>query len=363
MNDIEIIVSLLGIKGIGNSSVFKLYDKFKSFKEIENYFKNKENSKYYKNFHDINRAFIENTGNKYMDILSKYDGKLLTFLDDYYPTYLKHIFNPPVLLHYIGSVERINSGFKNIAIIGSRKATEYGKRAAYDLGYNLSKYNVNVLSGLAYGVDVYAHMGTVDGGGFPIGVIGNGLDQVYPRENEGTYDDVKKRGVLLTEEFLFSKPAPYKFPMRNRIISGIADAIVVIEAGEKSGSLITANYGLDNGKSIFALPGSVYSQMSKGSNKLIKEGAFLMESYRDLVDVLNLKDVSYMEKTDIEITFKGLERDILDILSEYGIMTLEKICENFDNPVDQVVSIVTALEMKGVIKNIGIDEYFIEKNH
>ena len=363
LNDVEIIVSLLGVKGLGNSSVFKLYDKFKSFKKIEEYFKNENNPKLYKNFYDIKNAFEFNKGEDYIKILQKYNGKLVTFFEEHYPIYLRHIYNPPVLLQYIGSIERINSAVKNIAIIGSRKATGYGRRAAYDLGYNLSKYNVNIISGLAYGVDVYAHMGTIDGGGFPVGVIGNGIDQVYPRENEETYINVKKKGVLLTEEFLFSKPAPYKFPMRNRIISGIADAIVVIEAGEKSGSLITANYGLENGKTILALPGNVYSEMSKGSNKLIKEGAFLLDSYRDLVDIFNLKEKNF-DKPDLQKEHLGkMENLIINILSQYGSMTLEKICENFDKDINQVIATVTSMEMKGIIKNIGVDEYFVEKNH
>lgn len=363
LNDVEIIVSLLGVKGIGNLSVFKLYDKFKSFKKIEEYFKNENNKKLYKNFYDIKNALETNKGKEYIKSLQKYNGNLITFFDDNYPIYLRHIYNPPVLLQYIGSIEKINSNVKNIAIIGSRKATGYGRRAAYDLGYNLSKYNVNIISGLAYGVDVHAHVGTIDGGGFPVGVIGNGIDQIYPKENEKTYNDVKEKGVLLTEEFLFSKPAPYKFPLRNRIISGIADAIVVIEAGERSGSLITANYGLENGKTILALPGSIYSEMSRGSNKLIKEGAFLLDSYKDLVDILNLEEKKFVDSSCQNENLGKMEKIIINILSQYGTMTLEKICENFDKDINQVIATITSLEMKGIIKNIGVDEYFIEKNH
>lgn len=352
------------MKGIGNQTVFRLYNELKGFENIEKHIEKENCRKLSVSPEIIKKALNDKKGREYIDLLNKYGGSAMSFFEDCYPMPLRHIYNPPIMLQYIGSMEKFNSAHKNIAIIGSRKASDYGKRVAYDLGYKLSGYDVNIISGLAYGVDVYAHMGTLDGGGFPVGVIGNGLDQVYPRENAAIYEKIKKKGLLLTEEFLFSKPAPHKFPLRNRIISGIADALIIVEAGEKSGSLITANYGLDYGKTIFAVPGGIYSEMSKGSNKLIKEGALLLDSYEDVVKELELKEKISSEKfLNISGDLENSEKNILELFYQYGVLSIEKICEILDNDIEQVISTVTALEIKGIVKNIGVNEYFVEKKH
>ena len=202
--------------------------------------------------------------------------KVLTILDGAYPQRLKEIYLPPIVLFYRGNLSLLNQ--RAVAIVGSRDHSKYAKDCIRELIPVLINDNIVVISGLARGVDTLAHEETLKVNGNTIAVIGSGLDVVYPPENSKLYDVIAKKGLILSEYPLQSRPLKFHFPYRNRIIAGLSHGVCVIEAKEKSGSLITANLALTENREVFAVPGSIFSIHSKGTNSLIEAGACLVSS-------------------------------------------------------------------------------------
>ena len=206
--------------------------------------------------------------------------KIININEREYPQALKKIYDPPISLYVKGNIKKLNN--KNIGIVGCRECTTYGKKSAEYFAYNLSKQNINIVSGLAKGIDSYAHLGSLNTGN-TIAVLGNGLDMIYPKENlELANEIIKKGGTIISEYPCGSKPDKMKFPARNRIISGISSGIIVIEAKEKSGTLITVDFALEQGRDVFVVPGNINSINSVGTNDLIKQGARLVTTYEDI---------------------------------------------------------------------------------
>lgn len=209
--------------------------------------------------------------------------KVINKKDENYPKALLNISNPPEKLFVLGN-ETILDNF-GIAIVGSRNCTKYGEEVAKSIAYNLSKYNINVVSGMAKGIDSAAHIGTIMGKGKTIAVLGSGFKHIYPKENmELLKDIINSGGAVITEYEENTLPKPENFPKRNRIISALSQGVVVVEAGKRSGSLITAEIALEEGKEVFAVPGNVTSRTSKGTNELIKDGAKLVENVIDILE-------------------------------------------------------------------------------
>ena len=212
--------------------------------------------------------------------------KQLKYTDNLYPKLLKEIPDNPVYIFVKGDVTVLNS--TSYAIVGSRKSSISGIKIARSLAYKIAKENINVVSGLAYGIDTAAHIGALDyKQGKTIAVLGNGLleKDIYPKENLSLFKEIISRGgVIISEYVIGTKPEKYHFPARNRIISGLSEKIVVVEAGIKSGSLITVDFALEQGRDVYAVPGNILEVNSKGVNNLIKEGAKLLDSYEDLND-------------------------------------------------------------------------------
>ena len=206
--------------------------------------------------------------------LQKQKVKVITILDGAYPQRLREIYLPPILLFYRGNLSLINQ--RSVAIVGSRDHSKYAKDCIHELIPALVNDGIVVISGLARGVDTLAHEETLKVNGNTIAVIGSGLDVVYPSENLKLYDVIAKRGLILSEYPLQSRPLKFHFPYRNRIIAGLSHGVCVIEAKEKSGSLITANLALSENREVFAVPGSIFSIHSKGTNSLIEAGACLV---------------------------------------------------------------------------------------
>ena len=177
---------------------------------------------------------------------------------------------------------------KNIAIVGARNCTEYGRKTAYELAYNLARNNINIISGMARGIDKAAHLGALDAGGITTAILGSGINVCYPSENRDIYRRIMEKGIVISEYGLDENPLAWHFPMRNRIISGLCDAIIVVEAREKSGSLITAERALEQGKDIYAVPGRINDKLSRGCNNLIKEGAGIVISPEQIMDDLDI---------------------------------------------------------------------------
>ncbi len=202
-----------------------------------------------------------------------------------YPERLRNIYDPPKKLYVLGNFKILKE--KAIAIVGSRKATEYGKKVAFQISQELTKENINVVSGLAIGIDTYAHLGaiSIQNQASTIAVLGSGIDEMYPKENtELARKIIQTGGCIVSEYPLGTKPNKINFPQRNRIISGLSDGVVVVEASEKSGSLITAEFGIEQGKEIFAVPGNIDNLLSKGTNKLIQDGAKMVLSSKEILE-------------------------------------------------------------------------------
>ena len=198
-----------------------------------------------------------------------------------YPEKLKHIYNPPKGLYIKGNTEILNE--PSVAIIGSRNCSKYGEIVAKRFSIDLAKKGIVVISGMAIGIDAFAHVGSLIGKGKTIAVLGSGLNCIYPKENENLYYKIlEKDGAIISEYSPNEEPKPIHFPERNRIISGLCDKIIVVEATKRSGTSITVNFALEQGKEIYAVPGNITSFKSEGTNQLIKEGAIPITSVEDL---------------------------------------------------------------------------------
>lgn len=209
--------------------------------------------------------------------------KIISLKNSSYPKRLKNISEYPLVLYAKGNTKLLNDT-KTISIIGSRSASEYGKSTTLKFSYLLSQKEYTIISGMAIGIDSYAHKGALLSKGKTIAVLGSGINYIYPKENEKLYNEILlKNGLIISEYPLNTKPIPKYFPYRNRIISGLADKVLVTEAHKRSGSIITATLGLEQGKDVYAIPGNITSYNSEGTNMLIKEGAFLVSSLEDIV--------------------------------------------------------------------------------
>lgn len=229
---------------------------------------------------DIMISKNEKILNDHIKYMNENNIKIININEREYPQALKEIYDPPISLYVKGNIEKLNN--KNIGIVGCRECTEYGKKSAEYFAYNLSKQNINIVSGLAKGIDSYAHLGSLNTGN-TIAVLGNGLDIIYPKENLELANEIIKRGGTIISEYpCGTKPDKMKFPARNRIISGISSGIIVIEAKEKSGTLITVDFALEQGRDVFVVPGNINSSNSVGTNDLIKQGARLVTTYEDI---------------------------------------------------------------------------------
>ncbi len=208
---------------------------------------------------------------------------VLTLADEEFPERLREAPDPPPALFVAGGSGAMTDGI-SVAIVGSRKSSVSGEETARRLGRALGERGVCVVSGLALGIDAAAHRGALEARGPTIGVLGCGIDVVYPRKNRGLFDEVKRSGAVVSEYYLGEAPLAWRFPARNRIISGLCDVIVIVEAAEKSGALITARHALESGRDVWAVPGPIGAAECKGSNKLLSEGAGVIWDIQDFVD-------------------------------------------------------------------------------
>ncbi|WP_077367428.1 DNA-processing protein DprA [Anaerosalibacter sp. Marseille-P3206] len=276
----------------------------------------------------------------------------VTILDENYPNRLRYIHNSPTILYCNGTL--VEEDELSISIVGSRKSTSYGKWASEKFSKELASIGVTVVSGMAKGIDTCAHRGALDENGRTIAVLGSGVDVIYPRNNKKLYEDIIKQGVVMSEFPIGTQPFATNFPQRNRIISGISLGVIVIEATEKSGSLITATHALEQGKEVFALPGNINSIFSRGTNSLIKDGAKIVMDIEDILEeIYELKERLCLLKNE-EIDYSDLspiEIKIVDTLKERPIH-----CDNIvyltGLDISTVISTLTILELKGIAKEL-----------
>lgn len=278
-----------------------------------------------------------------------------------YPSLLKEIHQPPFFLYAKGQL--IKEDDNAIAVVGARQITQYGQQATYDLVLPLSQNGITIVSGLARGVDTLAHKSALDANGRTIAVLGSGIDRqsIYPSENRYLADKIIEQGAILSEYPIGTLALPYHFPARNRIISGISKGVLVIESKEKSGTLLTAKHALEQNRDIFAIPGSIYSQYSKGTNALIKLGAKLVTCSGDILDELNIASVQSLPlKNTDETIFDPKEKIIFKSLSKEPTH-IDKIIELTKLDTPDALSILALMEIKGLVRNLGGMNYINTK--
>jgi DNA processing protein len=277
-------------------------------------------------------------------------GTILTLGDDAYPKRLKDIYDPPALLYVKGELRREDE--LAVAIVGSRKTSPYGRWFTEKISQDLAGHGVTIVSGLARGIDSVAHMGALEGGGRTIAVLGCGIDVIYPSENRDLFHQIVGHGAVLSEFPMGSRPEGGHFPRRNRVISGLSIGVVIVQASAKSGSLITAKYALEQGREVFAVPGNVGAEGSRGTNQLIKEGAKLVESSADI-----LEEVLPQWRREGETAQKaeapghglvGGEKILFELLGETPLHIDAVIRESKLDP-GNVSSLLLNLELKGLI--------------
>lgn len=278
----------------------------------------------------------------------------ITIYDKKYPKLLSQIHDCPAVLYIKGEVDILNS--VSLAVVGSRKYSDYGKGVCYKLAKNCAQNDLVIVSGLALGIDTFAHQAAVDCQKPTIAVLGCGVDQIYPSSNNFLAKKILEFGGAIISEFP-PGTAPFKqnFPARNRIIAGLSSGILVIEAAESSGALITAYQGLEYNREIFAVPGNIDSLTSVGTNKLIKEGAFLVSNSEDIFTALNLES-SYDQPRQVCFPEGDDEIKICEILSK-GIKTADEIIRESNLNVISLSTALTMLEMKNIVQNVGSGQY------
>ena len=294
---------------------------------------------------------------------------IVTFTDPRYPQNLKEIHDPPPYLYVKGE---LTAGDKiAVAIVGSRKASPYGLAETKKIARELAGKGITVVSGGACGIDTQAHQGAILGGGRTIAVLGCGIDVTYPRENGELFRKIAENGAVVTEYPMGTPPDRANFPPRNRIISGIAMGVIVMEAAEKSGSLITAAYSVEQGREVYALPGSVGSFTSKGTNTLIKKGAKLVEGPGDVLEDLLPYMKGYLKELDLDYGDKGEASAIsmpsltADELAVYGHISVEPahvdvISGKTGFPVSKTLTVLLDMELKGAVRQISGMRYVRE---
>lgn len=300
---------------------------------------------------------IANRNYKYIEgLFQKLDKKelgIITILDKDYPNRLKNIYGRPYVLYGKGSM--VEEDRLAIGIVGSRKSTSYGKWACEKFSKELTDLGVTIVSGLALGIDSIAHKAALENGGRTIAVLGNGIDKIYPKRNQGLYNNIPSNGMILTEFPIGTNPLPYNFPQRNRIISGLSLGVIVIEAKEKSGSLITAHHALEQGRDVFALPGNINNIYSRGTNKLIMDGAKPLLEVEDIIEEIRDLQVRKLERQEESIDLSELsdtEISIVNILKE-GPLHCDLIAHKTGISIRDIIRSLTVLELKGIIKEIN----------
>jgi len=275
---------------------------------------------------------------------------VINLRDEEYPKRLKDIYDPPALLYVRGELKKEDEFA--ISIVGSRKTTPYGRWFTEKVSQELARHGVTIVSGMARGIDSLAHWGAISGGGRTIAVLGCGVDVIYPSENRNLFAKIIDRGAILSEFPMGSPPEGGHFPRRNRIISGLSLGVVVVQASEKSGSLITAGYALEQGREVFAVPGNVGTESSRGTHRLIKEGAKLVESSEDILEEIlpqwrgEGEKIPKVETPRPDLTEE--EKVLYELLGGTPLHIDAMIRESRLDP-GKVSSLLLNLELKGMI--------------
>ncbi|HEX6385356.1 MAG TPA: DNA-processing protein DprA [Anaerolineae bacterium] len=284
---------------------------------------------------------------------------LLTWESAAYPAYLREIPNSPPLLYLQGELKEIDRWA--VAVVGTRRLTAYGRQVTRDLVAGLVRSNVTIVSGLARGIDAIAHKTAIEMGGRTIAVLGSGLDTIYPAEHRPLVKQmVDGHGAVLSEYGLGVQPDAKNFPPRNRLISGLSLGVIVVEAGQRSGALITSNFALEQDREVFAVPGNINSPASKGPNRLIQQGAKLVSSVDDVLEELNLRMVVEHAAVQMALPETAEEAALLAHLSAQPVH-VDELSRATGLPSNLVSSTLTLMELKGMVQQVGGMNYALSR--
>jgi len=339
-------IALSVVEGVGSITFKKLLEKEIKPENIFSFSKRelketgilKESS-----IEEIVRKEVLKKAEKIIKDAERHGIKIFTMDSPEYPFLLKSIPDPPPLLYVMGEIK---SNEKCVAVVGTRNPSEYGKGVAEKIAFLLALNGITAVSGMAYGIDAIVHLSALRGGGRTIAVLGSGLKRIYPEEHKNLFKKICENGAAISEYPPDEEPHTSHFPQRNRIISGISSAVIVVEAGEKSGALITARFALEQGREVFAVPGNITSPQSRGTNRLIKEGANPFINFEDLSEVLRhpLMQIRSSENLSEE------EKHVLQFIKEDEIFYPETAMSVLKEKGINIYEVLTSLELKGLIK-------------
>ncbi|MBN1278134.1 MAG: DNA-processing protein DprA [Deltaproteobacteria bacterium] len=352
-------LALYLIQGLGNSVYKKLLERFGSpqsvFDADLNELMKVNGLKKDAANRIIKREFVSSPEEE-LRLTEKCGARIITYMDPGYPEILKHISSPPMVLYIKGKDIPIRQTL--VGIVGSRNPTHYGLRSAEKIALGLARRKIGVVSGLARGIDSAAHRGCLQGEGFTAGVLGTGINLVYPSANRKLFDQITENGAIISEFPVNTPPEPRNFPIRNRIVSGLCKGIVVVEATRKSGSLITASFALEQNREVFAVPGSIDSPQSTGTHFLIKQGARLIEKADDILEEFGfnldrIKDLNVLkDKSNIFSDMDESEKKVYEVLGDYPVH-IDEIVRTVSMKTGEVSGILMKMELKSIVKQLA----------
>ncbi|MFN0084673.1 MAG: DNA-processing protein DprA [Blastocatellia bacterium] len=357
-------IALNMVRGIGPRTANQLLDRFGSPAQVFSASRlslEREGVKP-ETIQELHDSEILEKANAEIERLESLDARVVTLDDDEYPPLLREIFDPPIALYVRGDLEAACRR-PCLALVGSRRCSTYGTNAAQNLARELAANGITIVSGMARGIDAAGHRGALEVGGRTIAVVGTGLETTYPREHQSLEREIVAQGAVISEFPLGTPPLPQNFPYRNRILSGLCWGVVIIEAAEHSGSLITARLAYEQGREVFAVPGNITSQTSFGPNFLIKDGAKLVQHWRDVVEELprDLKDgifgVRRPAPPDEQPLFEAValgeeERRVFDLLTRDAPSHVDQLLLSTGMTVSALMSALLSLEMKDRIRQL-----------
>lgn len=309
---------------------------------------------YYEEFVDAIKNYNERT---FFDIFNKRDVDCLTIISDKYPDNLRRLAQPPYVLYYMGNIDLINTNI--VAMVGTRTPSTYGKIVTQKFSKALAQNGVTIASGLASGIDKLSHEGALEVGGNTIAVLGGGFDHLFPTMNSNLFKEITQKGLVLTEYFFNIKPTKYTFPARNRIIAALSDAIVITEAGKKSGSLYTMEFGAEIGVDTYCVPGNITNELSYATNDLIKKGqAACLTSPDDILCMFGIKPQTVKANASKQVQLSLDESTICNLLKD-GEKDFDFLQEKTGFSTQNLNISLTSLEISGIIKKLAGNSFVL----
>lgn len=355
--DIGYWISFSKVNGLGPVKLYSIFKYFNNIKDAWNAdleeFVNIDNITQ-NNIEQIREARFNINPDKEIDLLDKENIKAITLIDEDYPYLLKQMHDPPFVIYYKGTFDKDKID-KCIGMVGTRKPSYSGKKTAFNLSFELAQNNITVVSGLAAGIDTESHKGALKAdNGYTIAVLASGVDHIYPVSNKNLYYEIINKGMVLSEYPPLTLPETWRFPARNRIISGLSKGVVIVEAAEKSGALITSDFALEQGKEVFAVPGDINNSMSKGPNNLLKQGANVITEVNDIISCFNWGTESITKTTNQNIDILNLsetEKKIYMSLDN-NPQHIDALISKIELPLSEISSNLIMLEIKQLIKQL-----------